>query len=65
MIYSASYYMYFYYYFFRPGDITTNRGNELLKKVLKRRYPNIISDEVLTEWLSKTGSEQSKFLNYY
>ncbi|XP_014277895.1 phosphatidylserine lipase ABHD16A [Halyomorpha halys] len=43
-----------------PGDISTNRGNDLLKKVMKRRYPNIISDEVLTEWLSKTGSEQRR-----
>ena len=50
----------YFVYLFSPGDITTNRGNYLLKKVLKRRYPQVISEDVLTEWLSETGSEQSK-----
>lgn len=45
-----------------PGDITTNRGNYLLKKILKKRYPAVLADDALTEWLSTTGSQQRKLL---
>lgn len=46
-----------------PGDLTTNRGNYLLSKILKQRYPAVMSEDVLTEWLFTTGSQQRKLMD--
>lgn len=50
---------------FRPGDISTNRGNDLLIELLKNRYPALFSNETrqaLWSYLSYTGKHQSKYL---
>ncbi|XP_022910096.1 phosphatidylserine lipase ABHD16A isoform X2 [Onthophagus taurus] len=49
-------------------DISSNRGNNLLLKLLKYRYPLIIGDvqiKVLKEYLSLVGHSQEQFLHRY
>ncbi|XP_052790245.1 phosphatidylserine lipase ABHD16A-like [Mya arenaria] len=46
-----------------PTAIDTNRGNFLLMRLLKSRYPKIVdatTQPALLTWLSQTGSEQAE-----
>ncbi|KAI5734825.1 hypothetical protein M8J77_010832 [Diaphorina citri] len=48
----------------KQGDISTNRGNDLLVEVLKSRYPALFHNETrqaLWTYLSYTGRHQSKY----
>ncbi|KAK9501002.1 hypothetical protein O3M35_002141 [Rhynocoris fuscipes] len=50
-----------------PGNLATNRGNMLLTKLLKRRYPQLINNQtekVLYRWLITTAADQGKFQQF-
>ncbi|XP_066991578.2 phosphatidylserine lipase ABHD16A [Anabrus simplex] len=50
------------------NNLSTNRGNNLLVKLLKYRYPYILNDEtlpVLMDWLAVDVSQQSRIWNKY
>ncbi|BES98451.1 alpha/beta hydrolase fold [Nesidiocoris tenuis] len=48
-----------------PGNVSTNRGNFLLLKLLKKRYPtlfNPVSEGALQNWLDTKGPQREAFL---
>lgn len=50
------------------GDISTNRGNNLLIKLLRYRYPLIIGNpqvKLLEDYLATTGGTQEQFIQKY
>lgn len=50
---------------FRPGTLATNRGNDLLIKLLKFRFPCIIDSgtvPVLRQWLNAEASEREQLI---
>ncbi|KAK6627645.1 hypothetical protein RUM44_010124 [Polyplax serrata] len=52
------------------GNLSTNRGNHLVAKFLKYRYPRIIDEKrqsLMNEWLASDSSQQckSQFLSYF
>lgn len=50
--------------FFREMNLSTNRGNDLLVKLLKYRYPMLMTADVMrvvNEWLAADVNGQSKF----
>lgn len=52
----------------KPGDISTNRGNNLLVELLKNRYPALFSNETrqaLWSYLSHTGKHQNEVYTKY
>lgn len=56
--------MFTIYFIFSEGDLHTNRGNNLLVKLLRYRYPLILGDnqvKLLEEYLSfSTASQGNK-----
>ena len=50
----------------REGDIATNRGNNLLLKLLHHRYPELTSSTesltTLTQWVSEDSKMQGLWL---
>uniref|UniRef100_A0A0A9XJZ3 Abhydrolase domain-containing protein 16A n=1 Tax=Lygus hesperus TaxID=30085 RepID=A0A0A9XJZ3_LYGHE len=49
-----------------PFNISTNRGNFLLHKILKRRYPALFNPEsegTLANWLSLAGTQKNDFVS--
>lgn len=57
--------MYFFFSQFRPGTLSTNRGNDLLIKLLKFRYPQIIDSTTIPTlqlWLNADASEREKMI---
>lgn len=51
-----------------PNNLSTNRGNHLLVKLLKHRYPNLFTEEsesILWTWLSTTGSKQDTVVDFH
>lgn len=56
-------YPFFFFCLFREMNLSTNRGNDLLVKVLKYRYPLLMTTDVMrvvNEWLAADVSGQSK-----
>jgi hypothetical protein len=52
----------------RPGTLSSNRGNDLLLKLLKFRFPHIVDEvttPVLREWLSADVSERVRMLSRF
>ena len=52
----------------RPGTLASNRGNDLLLKLLKFRFPHIVDEvttPVLREWLSADVSERVRMLSRF
>jgi len=50
--------------FYRPGVLSTNRGNDLLVELLQFRFPHIFDDGTLSlmrDWLSADVSERKVF----
>lgn len=48
---------------FRPGTLSTNRGNDLLVKLLKFRYPHVIDSvtvPLLRQWLNAGEPEREQ-----
>lgn len=48
-----------------PGSLTSNRGNDLLLKVLKFRFPNVVDEvtaPVLRDWMAADPTERQSLL---
>lgn len=51
-----------------PGDLASNRGNILLSKLLRRRYPlllNATTEPILCNWLVTTAAEQASLMEEF
>lgn len=54
----------FIHSFSREMNLSTNRGNDLLVKLLKYRYPGLMTADVMrvvNEWLAADMNGQSEF----